>query len=82
MVLALLVPGLGHFYLGRRGRALAFFAIVILLFVIGLSIDGPRDVHDRYRVDKGGKPTFDKVMRGVGVLKQYRVPFNTLTVGS
>ena len=40
MVLALLVPGLGHFYLGRRGRAVTFFAIVILLFVIGLSIDG------------------------------------------
>ena len=40
MVLALLVPGLGHFYLGRRGRGVAFFAIVILLFVIGLSIDG------------------------------------------
>lgn len=40
MALALLVPGAGHFYLGRRARALAFFAIVTFLFVLGLSIDG------------------------------------------
>ncbi len=40
MVLAYLVPGAGHFYLGHRGRALAFFAIVVLMFVTGLSIDG------------------------------------------
>ena len=40
MVLALLVPGAGHFYLGRRPRAITFFAIIIVLFVIGLSIDG------------------------------------------
>ena len=29
-------------------------------FLIGLSLDGPRDLHDVYRVDKGGQPTFDK----------------------
>jgi hypothetical protein len=40
MVLALLVPGAGHLYLGRRGRAAAFFGIIITLFLIGLSIDG------------------------------------------
>lgn len=40
MVLAYLVPGAGHLYLGRRGRAVAFFVIVLLMFVIGLSIDG------------------------------------------
>ena len=40
MALALLVPGAGHFFLGRRGRALAFFAIVVFLFVLGLAIDG------------------------------------------
>lgn len=40
MVLALLVPGLGHFYLGRRARAAAFFAILMLLFVIGLALEG------------------------------------------
>ena len=40
MILAYLVPGAGHFYLGYRARAAAFFAIVVALFVIGLSIDG------------------------------------------
>jgi uncharacterized protein len=49
-------------------------------FLIGLSIDGPRELHDRYRVDKGQKPTFDRVMRGLELLKQHRVDFNTLTV--
>lgn len=40
MVLALLVPGAGHFYLGRRGRAAAFFVIIVFLFVSGIAIDG------------------------------------------
>jgi hypothetical protein len=40
MVLALLVPGAGHFYLGRRALAAAFCAIIVLLFVLGLGIDG------------------------------------------
>ena len=40
MVLAFLVPGAGHFLLGRRGRALAFFAIVLFMFGLGLAIDG------------------------------------------
>ena len=40
MILAFLVPGAGHFFLGRRARAFAFFAIIVLLFVIGLAIDG------------------------------------------
>jgi uncharacterized protein len=49
-------------------------------FLIGLSIDGPRELHDQYRVDKGQKPTFDRVMRGLELLKRHRVDFNTLTV--
>ena len=49
-------------------------------FLVGLSIDGPQPLHDRYRVDKGGQPTFDKVMRGLRFLKKHRVEFNTLTV--
>lgn len=49
-------------------------------FLIGLSIDGPRELHDKYRVDKGGKPTFDKVMRGIHFLKKHSVSYNTLTV--
>lgn len=40
MVLAWAVPGAGHFYLGRRARALAFFVIVAFLFVLGLAVDG------------------------------------------
>lgn len=48
-------------------------------FLIGVSIDGPRELHDAYRVDKGGQPTFDRVMRGIDVLKRNQVEFNTLT---
>lgn len=48
-------------------------------FLIGLSIDGPRELHDFYRVDKGGQPTFDKVMHGLGCLKRHGVEFNILT---
>jgi uncharacterized protein len=49
-------------------------------FLVGVSVDGPREIHDRYRVDKGGKPSFDDVMRGVALLKQHEVRYNTLTV--
>jgi uncharacterized protein len=49
-------------------------------FLTGLSIDGPRELHDQYRVDKRQQPTFDNVMRGVELLKKHRVEFNTLTV--
>lgn len=48
-------------------------------FLVGLSIDGPAPLHDAYRVDKGGKPTFGRVMAGLQVLKKHGVEFNTLT---
>lgn len=48
-------------------------------FLLGVSIDGPRELHDAYRVDKGGQPTFDRVLRGIEVLKQHNIDFNTLT---
>ena len=48
-------------------------------FLIGISIDGPRELHDVYRVDKGGAPTFDKVMRGIRLLQKHEVEFNILT---
>jgi uncharacterized protein len=48
-------------------------------FLIGVSIDGPRELHDAYRVDKGGQPTFDRVMRGIETLQRNKVDFNTLT---
>ena len=42
-------------------------------FLIGLSIDGPRKLHDTYRLDKGQKPTFDRVMHGISLLKKHKV---------
>ncbi len=48
-------------------------------FLVGLSLDGPRDLHDAYRVDKGGRPTFDRVMAGLALLKRHNVEFNILT---
>lgn len=49
-------------------------------FLVGISIDGPAEIHDTYRVDKGGQPSHAKVMRGLEVLKRHNVEFNTLTV--
>jgi uncharacterized protein len=47
--------------------------------LVGVSIDGPRAMHDAYRVDKGGKPTFDRVLRGLDVLRRHDVDWNALT---
>jgi len=49
-------------------------------FLVGLSIDGPQELHDRFRVDKGGQPTFKKVFAAAQLLQKHGVPFNTLTV--
>nr|WP_240648444.1 radical SAM protein [Pararobbsia silviterrae] len=49
-------------------------------FLIGISIDGPRELHDAERVDRRGRPTFDLVMRGVALLRKHGVRVNTLTV--
>ena len=51
-------------------------------FLVGISIDGPAELHDAYRVDRRGRPTSDAVMRGLGLLKKHGVAFNTLTVVS
>ena len=51
-------------------------------FLIGLSIDGPRELHDAHRKNKAGGPTFDLVSRGMQLLKDHGVEFNTLTVVS
>jgi len=48
-------------------------------FLVGLSIDGPKEIHDHYRVTKGGKPTFDLVFAAAKRLQRHGVPFNTLT---
>jgi uncharacterized protein len=49
-------------------------------FLTGISIDGPRHLHDHYRVDKKGSPTWDKVMKGISLLQKHKVEFNTLSV--
>ncbi len=48
-------------------------------FLVGLSIDGPKEIHDHYRVTKGGRPTFDQVFAAAKMLQRRGVPFNTLT---
>lgn len=48
-------------------------------FLLGISLDGPQHLHDVYRVDKGGSPTFHKVMHGIELAKKYNVEFNILT---
>ena len=49
-------------------------------FLVGLSLDGPRELHDAYRRDKQDRPSFDRVMRGLELMQKHRVEFNTLTV--
>ncbi len=47
-------------------------------FLVGLSVDGPRELHDTYRRDRRGQGTFDLVMRGWRCLRQHGVDFNIL----
>lgn len=47
-------------------------------FLVGLSLDGPRALHDRYRRDRAGRPTFDAAMRGLGHLLDASVATNIL----
>jgi len=49
-------------------------------FLVGLSIDGPKKLHDAFRLAKDGRPTFDKVLSASELLHKHRVPFNSLTV--
>ena len=52
-------------------------------FLIGLSMDGPKELHDFYRKDKGGHGTFDRVVRAARLLQKHKVEFNVLcTVNS
>jgi uncharacterized protein len=48
-------------------------------FLIGLSIDGPREIHDHFRITKHAEPTFDKVFAAAKMLRKHGVRFNTLT---
>jgi len=47
-------------------------------FLVGLSMDGPENIHDTYRVDRGDQPTFIRVMKAAELLKEHRVEFNIL----
>lgn len=47
---------------------------------VGVSIDGPEDLHDRYRTDRTGRGTFGKVMAGVECLKRNGIPFSAMAV--
>lgn len=51
-------------------------------FLIGLSIDGPEDIHNAHRVNKGGRPTFNKVFSVAAMMSRMHVDFNTLSVVS
>src|SRR3954463_1024518 len=48
-------------------------------FLVGVSIDGPQEVHDAYRVNKGGKGSFDDVIAGLSHLQEAGVEWNALT---
>lgn len=48
-------------------------------FLVGLSLDGPEHLHDKYRLDKGGQGSFERVMSGLDLLRKHQVEFNILT---
>jgi uncharacterized protein len=47
-------------------------------FMVGISLDGPKEIHDRYRHDRKADGTFDRVMRGLRLLQEHRVEYNVL----
>ena len=47
-------------------------------FMVGISLDGPKEIHNRYRRDRKGKGTFDRVMHGLSLLQEYKVDYNVL----
>lgn len=47
-------------------------------FMVGISIDGPKEIHDRYRCDRSAKGSFNRVIRGLELLKNHAVDFNVL----
>jgi len=49
-------------------------------FLVGISIDGPEEIHDAYRTDQGRHPTFGRVIRAIEQLMRRNVEFNTLSV--
>lgn len=48
--------------------------------LVGVSLDGPKEIHDRFRVDAAGKGTFNEVTASIRLLKRHGVDYNILTV--
>ena len=48
--------------------------------LVGISLDGPKEIHDRYRVDHAGKGTYQQVMSAIRLFDKYHVDYNILTV--
>lgn len=51
-------------------------------WLVGISIDGPQEYHDHYRVTPAGKPSWEKVMQGISLLKKHRVEWNAMAVAN
>ena len=51
-------------------------------FLVGLSLDGPREIHDIHRYDKQGRSSFEETVRGMQILQEHAVPFNVLVTVS
>ena len=49
-------------------------------FLVGVSLDGPDFIHDKYRKDAGGKGTHSRVMKGIEILERHGVEYNILTL--
>lgn len=49
-------------------------------WLVGISIDGPQEYHDHYRVTPAGKPSWEKVMQGIQLLKKHHVEWNAMAV--
>ncbi|MFX0047913.1 MAG: anaerobic sulfatase maturase [Candidatus Hermodarchaeota archaeon] len=49
-------------------------------FLLGVSLDGPKEIHDHYRTTINMNPTHDRVMKGIGFLRKHNIEFNILTL--
>jgi uncharacterized protein len=47
---------------------------------VGVSIDGPKHIHDRYRVTRSGRGTFEKTVAGIRLLRKHQIPFHVISV--
>ena len=49
-------------------------------YLVGISLDGPKEIHDRYRKDAMGQGTYNRIMSSIRLLEKYHVDYNVLTV--